>query len=113
MRCCSTVLPSFLEVITIAILFSQVKVQSADQSETFLISGIPKEYNDLTESVQLERNGMKMPGATSLTSNLPTTPGSVHPVPTASTMMDSKLHPMQQADWMPSSLSTVATLLPT
>ena len=37
-----------------AILFSQVKVQSADQSETFLISGIPKEYDDLTESVQLE-----------------------------------------------------------
>ena len=37
-----------------AILFSQVKVQSADQSETFLISGIPKEYEDLTESVQLE-----------------------------------------------------------
>ena len=43
-----------LEVIPIAILFSQVKVQSADQSETFLISGIPKEYEDLTESVQLE-----------------------------------------------------------
>ena len=43
-----------MEVIQIAILFSQVKVQSADQSETFLISGIPKEYNDLTESVQLE-----------------------------------------------------------
>ena len=42
------------EVINIAILFSQVKVQSADQSETFLISGIPKEYEDLTESVQLE-----------------------------------------------------------
>ena len=42
------------EVINIAILFSQVKVQSADQSETFLISGIPKEYDDLTESVQLE-----------------------------------------------------------
>ena len=42
------------EVIKIAILFSQVKVQSADQSETFLISGIPKEYDDLTESVQLE-----------------------------------------------------------
>ena len=41
-------------MIPIAILFSQVKVQSADQSETFLISGIPKEYNDLTESVQLE-----------------------------------------------------------
>ena len=37
-----------------AILFSQVKVQSADQSETFFISGIPKEYDDLTESVQLE-----------------------------------------------------------
>ena len=43
-----------MEVIQIAILFSQVKVQSADQSETFLISGIPKEYDDLTESVQLE-----------------------------------------------------------
>lgn len=42
------------EVIKIAILFSQVKVQSADQSETFLISGIPKEYENLTESVQLE-----------------------------------------------------------
>ena len=42
------------EVIPIAILFSQVKVQSADQSEAFLISGIPKEYEDLTESVQLE-----------------------------------------------------------
>ena len=42
------------EVIPIAILFSQVKVQSADQSETFLISGIPKEYDDLTESDQLE-----------------------------------------------------------
>lgn len=42
------------EVINIAILFSQVKVQSADQSETFLISGIPKEYEDLTDSVQLE-----------------------------------------------------------
>ena len=42
------------EVINIAILFSQVKVQSADQSETFLISGIPKEYDDLAESVQLE-----------------------------------------------------------
>ena len=41
-------------MIPIAILFSQVKVQSADQSETFLISGIPKEYDDLTESVQLE-----------------------------------------------------------
>ena len=38
----------------IAILFSQVKVQSADQSETFLISGIPKEYDDLTASFQLE-----------------------------------------------------------
>ena len=42
------------EVIKIAILFSQVKVQSADQSETFLIGGIPKEFEDLTESVQLE-----------------------------------------------------------
>ena len=42
------------EVILIAILFSQVKVQSADQSEVFLISGIPKEYEDLTASVQLE-----------------------------------------------------------
>lgn len=31
-----------------------MKVQSADQSETFLISGIPKEYEDLTASVQLE-----------------------------------------------------------
>ena len=41
-------------MIPIAILFSQVRVQSADQSETFLISGIPKEYDDLTESVQLE-----------------------------------------------------------
>ena len=41
------------EVINIAILFSQVKVQSADQSEAFLISGIPKEYEDLTVSVQL------------------------------------------------------------
>ena len=41
-------------MIPIAIFFSQVKVQSADQSETFLISGIPKEYDDLTESVQLE-----------------------------------------------------------
>ena len=37
-----------MEVIQIAILFSQVKVQYADQSETFLISGIPKEYEDLT-----------------------------------------------------------------
>ena len=43
-----------LEVIPIAILFSQVKVQSVDQSETFLISGIPKECDDLTASVQLE-----------------------------------------------------------
>ncbi len=43
-----------MEVIPIAILFSQVKVQSAGQSETFLISGILKEYDDLTESVQLE-----------------------------------------------------------
>ena len=43
-----------MEVIQIAILFSQVKVQSADQSETFIISGIPKEYDDLTASVQLE-----------------------------------------------------------
>ena len=43
-----------LEVIPIAILFSQLKVQSADQSETFLISSIPKEYDDLTASVQLE-----------------------------------------------------------
>ncbi len=42
------------EVIKIAILFSQVKVQSPDQSETFLISGIPKEYDDLTASVQFE-----------------------------------------------------------
>ena len=42
------------EVIPIAILFSQVKVQSADQSETFLIGGIPKEYDDLTDSIQLE-----------------------------------------------------------
>lgn len=42
------------EVIPIAILFSQVKVQSAEQSESFLISGIPKEYDDLTASVQLE-----------------------------------------------------------
>ena len=41
-------------MIPIAILFSQVKVQSADQSETFLIGGIPKEYDDLTESVQIE-----------------------------------------------------------
>lgn len=41
-------------MIPIAILFSQVRVQSADQSETFLISGIPKEYDDLTASVQLE-----------------------------------------------------------
>lgn len=41
-------------MIPIAILFSQVKVQSADQSETFLIGGIPKEYDDLTASVQLE-----------------------------------------------------------
>ena len=43
-----------MEVIQIAILFSQVKVQYADQSETFLTSGIPKEYEDLTASVQLE-----------------------------------------------------------
>jgi hypothetical protein len=43
-----------MEVIQIVILFSQVKVQSADQSEAFFISGIPKEYDDLTESVQLE-----------------------------------------------------------
>lgn len=41
-------------MIPIAILFSKVQVQSADQSETFLISGIPKEYEDLTASVQLE-----------------------------------------------------------
>lgn len=38
------------EVIPIAILFSKVKVQSAEQSESFLISGIPKEYDDLTAS---------------------------------------------------------------
>ena len=37
-----------------AILFSQVKVQSGDQSEIFLIDGIPKEYNDLSASRQLE-----------------------------------------------------------
>lgn len=43
-----------LEVITIAILFSQVKVQSGDQSETFLIDGIPKECDDLSASRQLE-----------------------------------------------------------
>ena len=43
-----------LEVNTIAILFSQVKVQVGDQSETFLIDGIPKEYDDLTASRQLE-----------------------------------------------------------
>lgn len=43
-----------LEVITIAILFSKVKVQSGDQSETFLIDGIPKEYEDLSASRQLE-----------------------------------------------------------
>ena len=43
-----------LEVITIAILFSQVKVQSGDQSETYLIDGIPKEYEDLSASRQLE-----------------------------------------------------------
>ena len=43
-----------LEVITIAILFSQVKVQSGDQSETFLIDGIPKEYEDLSASRQFE-----------------------------------------------------------
>lgn len=41
-------------MIPIAILFSQVKVQSADQSEIFLISGIPKEYDDLSASVQFE-----------------------------------------------------------
>ena len=39
---------------TIAILFSKVKVQSGDQSETFLIDGIPKEYEDLSASRQLE-----------------------------------------------------------
>ena len=39
---------------TIAILFSQVKVQVGDQSETFLIDGIPKEYDDLSASRQLE-----------------------------------------------------------
>ena len=38
----------------IAILFSQVKVQVGDQSETFLIDGIPKEYDDLSASRQLE-----------------------------------------------------------
>ena len=38
----------------IAILFSQVKVQSADQTETFLIGGIPKEYEDLSDSLQFE-----------------------------------------------------------
>ena len=43
-----------LEVKLIAILFSQVKVQSADQTETFLIGGIPKEYEDLSDSIQLE-----------------------------------------------------------
>lgn len=43
-----------LEVNTIAILFSQVKVQVGDQSETFLIDGIPKEYDDLSASRQLE-----------------------------------------------------------
>ena len=35
-------------------MFSEVKVQSAGQSETFLISGIPKEYDDLSASFQLE-----------------------------------------------------------
>lgn len=45
---------NWLEVIHIAILFSEVKVQSADPSETFLISGIPKEYDDLTDSIQFE-----------------------------------------------------------
>jgi hypothetical protein len=36
-----------MEVIQIAILFSRVKVQSADQSETVQISGIHKEYDDI------------------------------------------------------------------
>ena len=43
-----------MEVKLIAILFSQVKVQCADQTETFLIGGIPKEYEDLSDSIQLE-----------------------------------------------------------
>lgn len=43
-----------LEVIYIAILFSKVDVQSTNQAESFLISGIPREYNDLSASLQLE-----------------------------------------------------------
>ena len=42
------------EVKYIAILFSEVKVQADDQSVIILISGIPKEYDDLSASVQLE-----------------------------------------------------------
>ena len=43
-----------IEVKYIAILFSEVKVQIADQAEIFLMSGIPKEYDDLSASVPLK-----------------------------------------------------------
>ena len=47
-RCCFVYYYNIImEVIQIAILFSQVKVQSADQSETVQISGIHKEYDDI------------------------------------------------------------------
>ena len=42
-----------MEVNYIASLFSEVKVQTSDQSGIFLFSGIPKEYDDLFVSVQL------------------------------------------------------------
>lgn len=37
-----------------AILFSKVTVSTDGSAETFFISGIPMEYNDLSASVQLE-----------------------------------------------------------
>ena len=37
-----------------ALLFSNVTVTAEGSKETFLISGIPKEYDDLTASVQFE-----------------------------------------------------------
>ena len=67
-------------------------------------SGYPKTYSDATCDITPQRNGMKMPGATSLTSSSQTTPGSVLPVPTASMTAATKPLPMQPVDWMPSSL---------
>lgn len=43
-----------MEVNYIASLFSEVKVQTSDQSGIFLFSGIPKERDDLTASVLLK-----------------------------------------------------------